>query len=86
MSGRRWWARDERGAAAARAAATRSPPITIDLARRCWAAGEAVVALVDGVGGPARVTLVRVERRPCGESAVVLDEQRLADPYGVVEL
>jgi hypothetical protein len=66
-------------------AATRSP-ISIDLARRRYAAGEAVVALVDGVAGPARVALVRVERRPCGEGAVLLDEQCLGERYGVLEL
>jgi hypothetical protein len=45
-----------------------------------------VVTLVDGVTVPVRVALVRVERRPCGESVVLVDERYLGDPYGVLEL
>jgi hypothetical protein len=61
-------------------------PISIELARRTYRAGETVVALIDCVEPPGRVVLVRVERRPCGESAVAVDAQYLGEPSGVLEL
>jgi hypothetical protein len=61
-------------------------PVSIDLARTRYAAGETVVALVDRVEAPATIALVRLERWPFGERVVVLDERRLDDPYGVAEL
>jgi hypothetical protein len=75
----------ERRAVRPRGAAGR-PPISIELARRTFRAGETVVALVDCVEPPGRVALVRVERRPCGEGVVVVDAQDLGEPYAVVEL
>jgi hypothetical protein len=61
-------------------------PISIDLARTRYAAGETVAALVDGVTPPARVALVRLERRPCGGGVVLVHEQELDERYGVLEL
>jgi hypothetical protein len=61
-------------------------PISIDLARPRYAAGEAVVALVDGGARPARVALIRIERRPSAEAVVLIDEQELGEPYGLLEL
>jgi hypothetical protein len=60
--------------------------VVIHLARKTYVAGDIVVALVDGIEVPGRVALVRVERRPGDESAVLIDEQCLEEPYGVVEL
>jgi hypothetical protein len=60
--------------------------ISIDLARTRYAAGETVVALVDGVTAPVPVALVRLETRQCGESVIVMDEQYLGDRYGVLAL
>jgi hypothetical protein len=77
--------RHERGIAMPCDVGSRSP-VSIDLARTRYAAGQAVVALVDGATIPTRVALVRVERRPCGESVVLLDEQELEERYGVLEL
>ena len=81
----RWRAAREPRAAAPREVGSRSP-ISIDLARKTYLAGETVVALVDGVGASGWVALVRVERRPCGEDVVLVDEQYLGEPYGVLEL
>src|SRR5439155_25633950 len=61
-------------------------PVVIHLAREAYLAGETVVALVDGIEAPGRVALVRVERKPGCESAVLVDEQCLGEPHGVVEL
>jgi hypothetical protein len=60
--------------------------ISIHLARTRYGAGETVVALVDGATAPVPVALVRVETRRCRESLVVVDEQRLGERYGVLEL
>jgi hypothetical protein len=60
--------------------------VSIGLARTHYAAGEAVVALVDGLTTPARVALVRVERRPWAEGVVLVDEQHVREPYGVLAL
>jgi len=61
-------------------------PITIEVARPRCAAGEPVVALVSGVPLPTSATLVRIERRPSSEAAVLIDEQELVEPSGLVEL
>jgi hypothetical protein len=60
-------------------------PISIHLARPRYAAGEPVVALV-GATPPARVALVRIERRPSAHAVVLIDEQDIGEPYGVLEL
>ena len=60
--------------------------MVIHVARETYQAGETVVALVDGIETPGRVALVRVERKPGCETAVLVDEQCLGEPYGVVEL
>jgi hypothetical protein len=85
VNGLRLRAARERRAATPREVSSRSP-ISIDLARKTYLAGETVVALVDGVEAPGPVALVRVERRPCGEGVVIVDAQYLDEPYGVLEL
>jgi hypothetical protein len=60
--------------------------VSIHLGRTRYSAGDTVVALVDGVTPPARVALVRIEARPCGEAIVVVDQQVLREGYGVLEL
>jgi hypothetical protein len=78
-------ARLERGATMPRGEESRSP-VSIDLARPRYVAGETVVARVGGVKAPVGVALVRLERRPCGEGVVLVHERELRDPCGVLEL
>jgi hypothetical protein len=81
----RWRARREQGAALPREIRERSP-ITVELARPRCAAGEPVVALVGGAPLPASIALVRIERRPSAETVVLIDDQHLHEPSGMVEL
>ncbi len=81
----RRWARQERGAAMPCGGGSRSP-VSIDLARTRYAAGETVIARVGGIQAPVTVALVRLERRPCGEGVVLVHERELRDRDGVLEL
>src|SRR4051812_3482508 len=76
-----WW---QSGRSATRAVGA-CPTAALELARTSFVAGETVVGRVLGVVERVTVTLVRVERRPCADRAVVISEGQ-ADPDGTFEL
>jgi hypothetical protein len=61
-------------------------PVSLELARARYRAGETVVARVRGVTSPAAVALVRVEHRPRANRAVVVADAQLGVLPGSVEL
>jgi len=61
-------------------------PVSLDVARTRYVAGETVVARMLGVTSAVEVALLRVESRPCGDRVVVVANRHLDEPFGSFEL